>query len=172
MLINFGDFVDGNPDHQGDPYMQLLSVTDPAKAHNAFVESRLNGHDTTGTQPHPTSTPSDNGASPSTTNTSSTSNKAKSFLKKNLPYIAAVAGGLALLILGGCIWSCARKRRSASYGVISGPYRPLNDPAPAPAMELQGGHQTYSGQPYGGYPGQQSYPYTGGAYQDPYYNRP
>lgn len=41
MLVDFGDFVDRNPESQADPYMQLLSVTDPADAHNDFVQSRL-----------------------------------------------------------------------------------------------------------------------------------
>ncbi|KAI0043886.1 acid protease [Auriscalpium vulgare] len=55
MLINAGDFVDGSPEGpnitaSAAPYVQLLAITDPAKAHLEFVAARLNGSDTTGNQ--------------------------------------------------------------------------------------------------------------------------
>ncbi|KAH9984887.1 aspartic peptidase domain-containing protein, partial [Russula vinacea] len=40
LLINFGDFVDRTL-RRGNPYVQLLSVTDPAAAHADFVNVRL-----------------------------------------------------------------------------------------------------------------------------------
>lgn len=159
MLVNFGDFVDGNPENQGNPFMQLLSVTDPADAHHDFVQSRLNGIDSTGNQTRvgPTN-PADRNSDGGNDVT-----KAKSFFAKNWPYLAAGGGLLALIIIGLCIGSTVRSRRKAPISVVSypasGPYRPLHDPAPAPAMEL---HQ----HPGGGYAA--TY-YNSGGYTDPYY---
>ncbi|KAK0487698.1 aspartic peptidase domain-containing protein [Armillaria novae-zelandiae] len=44
-VFNFGDFVAGGNDttNRGDPYVQLLSRIDPAKAHSDFVTARLSG---------------------------------------------------------------------------------------------------------------------------------
>lgn len=52
LLVNFGDFVDGRPSSVADPYIQLLPITDVADAHSDFVKIRLDGIDTTATQPH------------------------------------------------------------------------------------------------------------------------
>jgi len=49
LLVNYGDFVDGTAT-KAQPYVQLLSVTDPAAAHQDFVQTRLGGVDTTGMQ--------------------------------------------------------------------------------------------------------------------------
>lgn len=51
LLINFGDFVDGSNSSVKDPYIQLLPTTVKATAHREFVAARLNGVDTTGSQP-------------------------------------------------------------------------------------------------------------------------
>ncbi|KIY63915.1 acid protease [Cylindrobasidium torrendii FP15055 ss-10] len=48
-LFDYGDFIDDEA-NQGDPYIQLLSITDPAEAHVDFVNVRLGGNDTTGNQ--------------------------------------------------------------------------------------------------------------------------
>ncbi|KIK69757.1 hypothetical protein GYMLUDRAFT_34147 [Collybiopsis luxurians FD-317 M1] len=50
-LFNYGDFVnDNNGTTRNDPYIQLLSTTDPSDAHKDFVTQRLNGVDSTGSQ--------------------------------------------------------------------------------------------------------------------------
>ncbi|KAH9931102.1 acid protease [Epithele typhae] len=38
LLIDFGDFVDGSLSKVGDPFIQLLSITEPVEAHNDFVQ--------------------------------------------------------------------------------------------------------------------------------------
>ena len=48
--MSFGDFVDGSLSKVGDPFIQLHSITDPAEAHQDFVQQRLGGVDTTGSQ--------------------------------------------------------------------------------------------------------------------------
>jgi hypothetical protein len=49
-LLNYGDFIDGSTSNTSNPYVQILSTTDPAKAHADFVAARLGGKDTTGSQ--------------------------------------------------------------------------------------------------------------------------
>ena len=162
MLINFGDFVEGNPEHQGDPFMQLLPTTDPAKAHAAFVQSRLNGVDTTGSQVRlNTSTTFDN-ANPNSSGSDDDFNHVKSFIQKNWVYFAAGGGGLVALILGCCLFSSIRNRNrrrrnaaSSAYpvGAGAGSYKPLHDPAPGMEEHYGSGSQqsgaigTYGGGP-------------------------
>ncbi|EJD00446.1 uncharacterized protein FOMMEDRAFT_63163, partial [Fomitiporia mediterranea MF3/22] len=50
LLINFGDFIDGSNSSVADPYIQLLSMTDPTAAHADFVSVRLGGVDKSGSQ--------------------------------------------------------------------------------------------------------------------------
>ncbi|THV05274.1 hypothetical protein K435DRAFT_119025 [Dendrothele bispora CBS 962.96] len=69
-LINFGNFVDGSTDNVADPYIQLLSVSNKTQIHTDFVNVRLGGRDTTGSQapllsniqPRPESNSNDSGA--------------------------------------------------------------------------------------------------------------
>ncbi|KAF5360512.1 hypothetical protein D9756_004880 [Leucocoprinus leucothites] len=51
-LFDYGDFVLGanTTDEDKDPYVQMRSITDPHQAHLDFVQVRLGGIDTTGTQ--------------------------------------------------------------------------------------------------------------------------
>jgi hypothetical protein len=49
-VVNYGDFIDGSTSNTSSPYVQILSTTDPAKAHADFVATRLGGKDTTGSQ--------------------------------------------------------------------------------------------------------------------------
>ncbi|KAI0051787.1 acid protease [Auriscalpium vulgare] len=49
ILINYGDFADGTTSKL-DPYIQLLPTTNISSAHIDFVNVRLNGIDTTGSQ--------------------------------------------------------------------------------------------------------------------------
>lgn len=49
MLVHVGDLTDDSSG--GAPYIQLLSTVDRALVHTEFVVARLNGIDTTGSQP-------------------------------------------------------------------------------------------------------------------------
>ncbi|KAJ7367303.1 aspartic peptidase domain-containing protein [Mycena albidolilacea] len=126
-LINFGDFI-ADSTNKADPYIQFLSITDPAEAHSDFVKVRLNGIDN---QPsvlsHTGSTDNDNDSSSSPS-------------KKTYIIIgAAVLGAIVLLLIGAFIF---KRSRSKQRGV----YRPLHLPAPG-----AGQPQMYQQQPlYGG----------------------
>ncbi|KAL0960742.1 hypothetical protein HGRIS_005766 [Hohenbuehelia grisea] len=171
-LIDFGDFIAGST-NKGDPYIQLLSVTDPAEAHSDFVQVRLNGIDTTDGQVLKSS------STPQTT----------SSRKRTIIYIigaSLIALGLVLAVLafvlarsrrnkmvkGGMGASTASSWASMRPGGRQGAYHPLNDPAPSdahapppqynPNAQYDPSHQgQYAPQ------GQQSYPYA--AQQQPLY---
>ncbi|KAJ6585306.1 aspartic peptidase domain-containing protein [Mycena capillaripes] len=106
-LINFGDFI-ADSKGKADPYIQFLSITDPAEAHSDFVKVRLGGVDTT------TSVLTHNGGS-----------NDNSGLSRTTIYIIAgcVLGGILLLILVAFL---VRRSRTRQRGV----YRPLHLPAP------------------------------------------
>ncbi|CDO77320.1 hypothetical protein BN946_scf184775.g10 [Trametes cinnabarina] len=118
MLINFGDFVDGALAKVGDPYVQLLPLTDPAEAHADFVQVRMGGVDRS-SQLHLLPAIPDNSNSDDDSSSSSDDNG----IKKYLPYIIAgsVAGGLILIALV----------LYALFGGSRKKYRRLHDPAPA-----------------------------------------
>jgi hypothetical protein len=46
-LLNYGDFIDGSTFNTSDPYVQILSTTDPAEAHTDFVATRQGLGDST-----------------------------------------------------------------------------------------------------------------------------
>ncbi|KAF8895613.1 aspartic peptidase domain-containing protein [Infundibulicybe gibba] len=111
-LMAYGDFILGST-VRNDPYIQCLSVTDPAKAHREFVDTRLGGVDTTGTQ---TLTAVTAGSSRNTS-----------------PYIvAAVVVGIILVALAGfLLYRCRRSRRSTKRR--SPPSTPILQPSPTPS---------------------------------------
>lgn len=115
LLVNFGDFVDGNTSAVGPGYTQLLSLTNPATAHAEFVKVRQSG-----------TLPSTSGSASSA---SSVGHKVASGAKK-VAIIAAVAGAVALLLLLGCCCWCFKRRSSG------GRYRQLNEPVPMAAVEV------------------------------------
>src|SRR5882757_11035664 len=47
-LFDYGNFVSDTSNDRGDPYVQLLSLTNPTTALADFVKARMNGTDTTG----------------------------------------------------------------------------------------------------------------------------
>jgi hypothetical protein len=122
MLLDYGDFVDATTSNTASPYVQLLSTTDPAAAHNDFVATRLNGTDTSGSQHKPGS------GSGSGSNNNSTVGGAKGFFDKyKIPIIAGAAGAVVLLLLTSAF---------VQYRSRKPVYRPLFEPAPAGSMQM------------------------------------
>ncbi|KAI0743537.1 acid protease [Daedaleopsis nitida] len=117
MLINFGDFVDGALAKVGDPYIQLLSLTEPAEAHSDFVTVRMDGIDRT----------ADLHLLPALPDTGDDDNDddepKEDTIKKYLPYIigGSIAVGVIILMLIIAV----------SYRSSTKKYRRLHDPAPA-----------------------------------------
>ena len=125
LLINFGDFVDGSMNTTADPYVQLLSTTDPAAAHADFVSVRANYSATSAA--YPAQTPSVEKAlknsSPGPSYGSSQTGHAS---KKTVIIVCSIVGGLLLLgfIVACC---CTRDRVFFRRG---GPYQKLGAPTP------------------------------------------
>ncbi|KAI9508863.1 acid protease [Russula earlei] len=99
LLVNYGDFVDGTAT-KAPPYVQLLSVTDPAAAHVDFVNTRLGGVDTTGFQVLINSSPS-----------SSDSDYNGSDQQTRLIVIGGVASGCLLILLIAIVAYITLRRR-------------------------------------------------------------
>ncbi|KAI0301931.1 aspartic peptidase domain-containing protein [Multifurca ochricompacta] len=117
LLLNYGDFIDGSINNTANPFVQLLSTTDPAAAHADFVATRLSGKDTTNSQNNSNSSSSDNG------------NKAKGLFEKYKIPILAGAAVVGAAILAALLGLAFRRRKPV--------YRPLVDPAPAGDMQMQ-----------------------------------
>lgn len=147
LLINFGDFVDGNVSTTAAPYVQLLSTTNPAAAHADFVSVRLNQ---TGA-PASTSAPPDHAAIeaadvPSASASSSVPKNVKNaFMKEKIPIIIVLSIGIGLVVLGAVMVFCSRKRLSRrgrdSLASTYRSYQQLNAPAPAGDMRPVRGYQ-------------------------------
>ncbi|KAI0043884.1 acid protease [Auriscalpium vulgare] len=122
MLINAGNSVDGSRKSTPEPYIQLLSITDPAKAHLEFVAARLNGNDTT--PDAPTALLSGGAAAAATP-----ANMQDCFFQRHktaLIILGIVGAGLLLLLLAAGIFATVKWHQAARRT-----YRPLHEPAPA-----------------------------------------
>jgi hypothetical protein len=124
-----------------DPYVQLLSITDPAAAHADFVNVRVN-HIATGTA-YPTQTPSfDNALKNSNPRpgSSSQTSSGNAFLREKIPIIIVSSIGGGLVLLGIIVVCCTRdrfsKRGRHSLANTYRSYQRLG--APAPLAEISG----------------------------------
>ena len=143
LLVNYGDFVDGTTT-KAQPYVQLLSVTDPAAAHQDFVQTRLGGVDTTGTQVFTASEP-DNSPNVSSHGDHQT---------KMIVIYSVVAGSLILIfsVAGYVVLKRRRRRHSVtrpnldtglSYDYSS--YHPLQHAPTADETHTVQGYHTGAG---------------------------
>jgi hypothetical protein len=136
LLTDYGDFLEGTT-NKGNPYIQLLSITnDSTKTHADFVNVRLGGVDTTGTTPLTS-------AKATPTDSSGSSNFFTQH--RNLIIIVGCAvGGLLLLAVIAAIFSNLRRKNR---------YQMLSTPAPAAATDM------YMAAPPGYYPGTYGNPF-------------
>ena len=135
-----------------DPYVQLLSITDPAAAHTDFVNVRVN-HIATSTA-HPTQTPlvdealKNSNPRPSVGSSQTSSGNVKSsFLREKIPIIIVSSIGVGLMLLGIIVLCCTRDRFSkrGRYS-LANTYRSYQQlGAPAPLAETSGVRGYHSG---------------------------
>jgi hypothetical protein len=139
-LMDFGNFVDGSSKDRGDPFMQLLSVTDRAAAHADFVKVRLGGIDKTGDSQYALLPESQAQSSPE-----SDAEKKQQLAGKVLrqwPYIFIGCLAFVALMVGLIVWRCccrrkkAKEQRTSLLPLGAKTYKPLHDPAP-PSMSMQ-----------------------------------
>ena len=137
LLVNYGNFVDGGL-NRGNPYIQLLSVTDPTAAHADFVNVRLNGTE----KPAPTQIddalrtklrPTVDLSQPNNSHANG------SFMKEKIPIIIVSSIGGALILIGLIVAYCLRdrfaKRRRGGLANTDQSYQRLSVPAPAGDMQ-------------------------------------
>ncbi|KAJ7183832.1 aspartic peptidase domain-containing protein [Mycena filopes] len=125
-LINYGDFVADSTD-KADPYIQFLSITDPAEAHADFVKARLAGVDPS--TPPPPSVRAQDALSVGDDDDGSSSSKANT----THALVAGCISGVILLLLG-VLFILRRSRAKKGRGV----YGPLPPPgAGAPLLMYQ-----------------------------------
>lgn len=135
MLFDFGDFID-NTTSTASPYVQLLSTTNPAKAHQDFVNARLGGNSTARNITHN----SQDLSSSFTSSSPSSWWSSLSSTKKDI--VIGLAAAVALmLVLAVSFYLCSRRgggRAAAGTGAMGfggNSYKPLHEPAPNAAYE-------------------------------------
>ena len=104
MLINYGDFVEGNTSNTAAPYVQLLSTTDPASAHADFLSVRPNHY-----------------------------KGAFSKKKITIIIVSSVAVGLVLLGVGVLLYTRGRLSKRGRHSLANKyrSYQQIGEPAPA-----------------------------------------
>ena len=153
LLVNYGDFVDGNVNATASPYVQLLSTTDPTAANADFVNARLNQtnnitapaqiDEALRAKPRPIDM-SENG------NNNTSSNVKADFMKEKIPIIIMSSIGGALVLIGLIAVYCSRDRfaKRGGGGSLANTYRSyqrLNVPAPAGNMHQVRGYHGHGG---------------------------
>ncbi|KAK7037696.1 hypothetical protein VNI00_010922 [Paramarasmius palmivorus] len=145
LLIDFGDFVDGSDENVADPYFQLVSTIDKSLVHRDFVNARLAGVDTTGSQPALLDIANvtrlaevdkdslKNLAMSEAAKEGSKHKDDKPFYKKAwFIVVVAVAGAVVLGVIAAIAFAAARRRKSKVKGEQAfvppmGAYKPLLD---------------------------------------------
>lgn len=108
-LLNFGNFVEGTS-NSSKPYVQLLSTTDPAQAHQDFVQSRLNGTDITGTSQYALLPASQAKKSPVPFGERVTHTEQK--VIRYTPEIVCISVAVVLALAGYGTWVYIKRRRA------------------------------------------------------------
>ncbi|KAJ7914476.1 aspartic peptidase A1 [Mycena leptocephala] len=172
-LMDFGDWVDGSSNDRGDPFIQLLPLTDATAAHADFVKVRLAGVDTTSDPQFALLPSSQQQHSP--VSEEEKKKKYEEMILSRWPYILVgclVGVGLIIALI---VWRCCCRRRKQAnknkgfFEQKSETYLPLQVQGGAPAQQAHHGggqhqgydgqQQEYGGQQYGGQ--QQGYGYSG-----------
>ncbi|KAH9969732.1 aspartic peptidase A1 [Russula dissimulans] len=134
-LLDYGNFVSNTTNDRGDPYVQLLAVTDVATARADFINVRLNGTDATGSASQALLPASQESHSP--VSAAEKKQHIEGAVARNWPYIL-FGCIVAVLIFTGCsVYACCcRKRRKSPRLFTPNPYRAIDEPAP-PAMQMR-----------------------------------
>lgn len=162
-LLDYGDFVDNSSNDQGKPFVQLLPLTDVNAAHQDFVQSRLNGQDTTGSPSKALLPASQCQHSPESAE--ERKQHYEEMVLSRWPYILTGCIVFLILSIALIVWRCCcrRKPKKANARLIL----PIQDTTYAP---LHDGHSTLNLKPLGGsYSGNHDGNYNNGGYDGAYY---
>ena len=148
-LFDYANFVEDSSNDRGDPYVQLLPLTDPTAALSDFFKIRLNG--TTSSASNVLLPASQESHSP--VSAAEKKQHIEGAIARNWPYIFVGCLVFVLSIVGCSVYACCcRKRRGKGVRVFSNPYQAIHEPPPPP-MHMR---------PIS----------SGGQYADPYRPRP
>ncbi|KAF7364913.1 Aspartic peptidase A1 [Mycena venus] len=161
-LMNFGDWVDDSSTDRGDPYIQLLPLTDPAAAHADFVNVRLAGVDTTGSSQYAL-LPADQ-MQHSPVSAEEKKKKYEEMILSRWPYILVGCLVGVILIIALIVWRCCCRRKGKQarnkgfFEQKSQTYLPLQvQGAPPLTPQQHYGEQGYAPQQQPHYDGKQGY---------------
>lgn len=133
-LFDFGNFIEDTSNDRGDPYVQLLSLTDSIAARADFVKVRLNGVDTTNSSSETLLPASQESHSP--ISAAERKQHIEGLVARHWPYIFVGCFVFVLCVTGCCIYTfCCRKRRKgrkSNQEFGKNPYQAIQDPAPPP----------------------------------------
>ncbi len=141
-LLDYGDFVDDSTNDRGEPFVQLLPITNVNEAHQDFVQVRLSGVDTTGDSSQWLLPASEGQTSPETE--AEKKQHLEGAVLRQWPYILLGCLLFVILVVGLIIWKCCCRRKKnlkkadnsvnvlpLSHMKRQSMYRPLdNDPPP------------------------------------------
>ena len=148
-LFDYGNFVSDTSNDRGDPYVQLLPLTDRTAALADFAKIRQNG---TGSSSSNVLLPASQ-ESHSPVSAAEKKQHLEGAVARNWPYIFVGCLAFVLSVLGCCVYACCcRKRRNKGARLFSNPYQAIHEPPPPP-MHMR---------PIS----------SGGQYADPYRPRP
>ncbi|KAE9385667.1 acid protease [Gymnopus androsaceus JB14] len=166
LSVNYGDFVEGS-DTKADPFIQLLSTLNRTDAHLDFVNTRLGGKDTTGSQKPlvPVSQGQTGSATLSEDISTGTNGSSQPVYKKTwFIVVVAVVGAIILAAIGGIIYTLTRRTRRSNVRSESAFVPPMGSYKPL-IMKEDGAEIRV---PIGQYSDHQS----GSGYHDPYSDDP
>jgi len=157
-LFDYGNFNDDTSTDLGDPFIQMLPTTNLTAAHEAFVQVRLSGVDTTGSSSQQLLPASQEQHSPET----EAEKKAQyeEYVLSRWPEIFVGCLAFVLIVIGIVIWRCCIRRKRARAKQSAGllptskgplPYRQLEDPSTATLVDMQsmeGKHAEYARSSY------------------------
>jgi hypothetical protein len=135
-LFDFGNFVSDTSNDRGDPYVQLLPLTDTTSALADFVKVRMNGTDTTGSSSNTLLPASQESHSP--VSAAEKKQHLEGLVARNWPYIFLGCLVFVAGVLGCAVYACCcRKRRKGGRPFGRNPYQAIQEPPPPPPMHMR-----------------------------------
>jgi hypothetical protein len=129
--MDYGNFIQDSSNDRSDPYVQLLSVTDPSAAKADFIKARMNGVDTTGSSSQTLLSASQESHSP--ISAAERKQHIEGAVARNWPYIFLGCIVFVLAVTGCFLYTCCcRKRRKGTAGSSKNAYQTIHEPAPPP----------------------------------------
>lgn len=129
-LFDYGNFVEDTSNDQGDPYVQLLPLTNPAAALADFASIRQNG---TGSSSSSNILLPASQESHSPVSAAEKKQHLEGAVARNWPYIFVGCLVFVLSVVGCSVYACCcRKRRNKGARPFSNPYQAIHEPPPPP----------------------------------------